>query len=320
MKAALAQWLTTASRPVVHRAPNSGFQAAALRRLLCDIRGVECNESPLLSHFTLDAEANATALHKDGYDTLYSPPEASVKVAHRMWVGGRVSFSGPSDPSGPGSDPSGSSETDGVDDIDIHARVTKVEEKSSGAVFVWTERLLKNAQSHRTLITDSRTHFYKPSETQRTSPMIKHVPLPNVEFTFATPTFDTSPTSVFQYSAITFNSHRIHYDVDYCRNVEKYPDLLVHGPLTATLALDSARDALRTQLAPSSVRIHAFEYKAVSPLLVHTPFRVCGVIRQSAGSDPTQPRIMEVWVVRGTDDGVVMECTVEFSQSNKKTC
>ena len=56
---------------------------------------------------------------------------------------------------------------------------------------------------------------------------------------------------LFRYSALTFNSHRIHYDRRYVTDVEGYPGLVVHGPLIATLLADllrrasSARDASR---------------------------------------------------------------------------
>jgi 3-methylfumaryl-CoA hydratase len=55
------------------------------------------------------------------------------------------------------------------------------------------------------------------------------------------------PDSVllFRYSALTFNGHRIHYDQDYARKVEGYPDLVVHGPLIATLLLRAAAEAGR---------------------------------------------------------------------------
>jgi hydroxyacyl-ACP dehydratase HTD2-like protein with hotdog domain len=38
---------------------------------------------------------------------------------------------------------------------------------------------------------------------------------------------------LFRYSALTFNSHRIHYDRRYVTQVEGYPGLIVHGPLMA---------------------------------------------------------------------------------------
>lgn len=42
------------------------------------------------------------------------------------------------------------------------------------------------------------------------------------------------PVLLFRYSALTGNGHRIHYDMDYVRDVEGYPGLIVHGPLQAT--------------------------------------------------------------------------------------
>ena len=46
---------------------------------------------------------------------------------------------------------------------------------------------------------------------------------------------------LFRYSALTYNGHRIHYDMPYVQDVEGYPGLIVHGPLTATLLMESAR-------------------------------------------------------------------------------
>ncbi|WP_397589099.1 MaoC family dehydratase N-terminal domain-containing protein [Sphingorhabdus sp.] len=45
---------------------------------------------------------------------------------------------------------------------------------------------------------------------------------------------------LFRFSALTFNSHRIHYDLPYAQGEERYRGLVVHGPLTATLLLDLA--------------------------------------------------------------------------------
>lgn len=45
---------------------------------------------------------------------------------------------------------------------------------------------------------------------------------------------ETGSILLFRYSALTFNGHRIHYDVDYCRRIEGYSGLVVHGPLLAT--------------------------------------------------------------------------------------
>jgi 3-methylfumaryl-CoA hydratase len=66
------------------------------------------------------------------------------------------------------------------------------------------------------------------------------------------------PVLLFRYSALTFNSHRIHYDHPYVTGVEGYPGLVVHGPLIATLLLDlAARHLGGNVLKHFSFRGHA---------------------------------------------------------------
>ena len=50
------------------------------------------------------------------------------------------------------------------------------------------------------------------------------------------------PVLLFRFSALTFNSHRIHYDRPWAMEREGYTGLVVHGPLTSTLLIDFARD------------------------------------------------------------------------------
>lgn len=70
-------------------------------------------------------------------------------------------------------------------------------------------------------------------------------------------------TQLFRYSALTFNGHRIHYDADYCRNVEGYANLVIHGPLIATMLAGLAAEAAGRPLGN-------FSYRAVSPSLLGT--------------------------------------------------
>ena len=64
---------------------------------------------------------------------------------------------------------------------------------------------------------------------------------------------------LFRFSALTFNSHRIHYDLPYATAEEGYRGLVVHGPLTATLLLDLAR----RELGDNALKTFAF--RGVSP-------------------------------------------------------
>ena len=75
---------------------------------------------------------------------------------------------------------------------------------------------------------------------------------------------------LFRYSALTFNTHRIHYDRRYATEVEGYPGLVVHGPLIATLLLD-----LLHRSDPAA-QVKRFEFRAASPLFDGAPFTVCG--------------------------------------------
>ncbi|AKV98164.1 hypothetical protein ACP86_19600 [Marinobacter sp. CP1] len=81
-----------------------------------------------------------------------------------------------------------------------------------------------------------------------------------------------SPLLLFRYSAVTFNGHRIHYDHPYTTKEEGYPDLVVQGPLIATLMVQAFVDA-NPDLKP--VRL---SYRGLRPLTVNKPFRVEGRI------------------------------------------
>ena len=75
---------------------------------------------------------------------------------------------------------------------------------------------------------------------------------------------------LFRYSALTFNGHRIHYDLPYVRDEEGYPGLIVHGPLIATLLMD-----LCSRERPNSTLAN-FSYRAICPLFDIEPFSVNG--------------------------------------------
>lgn len=77
------------------------------------------------------------------------------------------------------------------------------------------------------------------------------------------------PVLLFRFSALTFNSHRIHYDRDYAREVEGYPGLVVHGPLQALLLMDLARARLG---AP----VRRFSYRGLAPAFDLAPLFLCG--------------------------------------------
>ncbi len=74
------------------------------------------------------------------------------------------------------------------------------------------------------------------------------------------------PVLLFRYSALTFNSHRIHYDRKYAMEEEGYPGLVVHGPLAATFLSDLVQRSL------PDTQIAEYECRAISPLFDMNPF------------------------------------------------
>ncbi|MBL4612979.1 MAG: hypothetical protein JKY91_04475, partial [Emcibacter sp.] len=65
------------------------------------------------------------------------------------------------------------------------------------------------------------------------------------------------PVDLFRFSAVTSNSHRIHYDVPYATGEEGYPGLVVHGPFTATKLYSHAERQLAAPLKTFSFRASA---------------------------------------------------------------
>ncbi|MEX2222587.1 MAG: MaoC family dehydratase N-terminal domain-containing protein [Candidatus Rokuibacteriota bacterium] len=108
-----------------------------------------------------------------------------------------------------------------------------------------------------------------------------------------------NPVLLFRFSALTFNSHRIHYDRPWAVEREGYPALIVHGPLTSTLLIDFARDHHRGRVFLS------YETQARAPLFDSAPFELRG--RPTADG-----RAAELWAV--TPEGTVaMSARVELT-------
>lgn len=84
---------------------------------------------------------------------------------------------------------------------------------------------------------------------------------------------ELTPTqaTLFRFSALTFNSHMIHYDRMYAQQVEKLPDIVVHGPLTVVLLLQWMHD----YVVPPNRSIRKINYKNLLPLFVDHKLTLC---------------------------------------------
>ena len=142
----------------------------------------------------------------------------------------------------------------------------KVKEGRSGTLVFVTVRheISRGAES---LLVDEHDIVYRDlQKADATAPAPRMAPNDHAWIREIHPT----PVLLFRYSALTFNSHRIHYDFPYVTGVEGYPGLVVHGPLLATLLLD-----LLLRQRPEA-RVTHFEFRAVGPLFDNASFAVCG--------------------------------------------
>jgi 3-methylfumaryl-CoA hydratase len=82
-------------------------------------------------------------------------------------------------------------------------------------------------------------------------------------------TLTPDPVMLMRYSALTFNSHLIHFDQLYTQREEGYRERVVHGPLVAIV--------LARLLTINKVdRLTRFEFRARSPLFVNQPIQFMG--------------------------------------------
>ena len=75
---------------------------------------------------------------------------------------------------------------------------------------------------------------------------------------------------LFRYSALTFNGHRIHYDLPYARDVEGYPGLVVQGPLTATLLVHEAERHILGR------HVSSIHYSGIQPIFAEAELMLAG--------------------------------------------
>ncbi|KAK1625170.1 hypothetical protein BDP81DRAFT_328507 [Colletotrichum phormii] len=74
--------------------------------------------------------------------------------------------------------------------------------------------------------------------------------------------FRWSPVGLFRFSALTFNGHMIHYNEPWTKDIERHPEVVVHGPLNLINMLDYWRDVY----GKDGREARQVTYRAMSPL------------------------------------------------------
>jgi len=234
---------------------------------------------PMLWHWAFFQEpVSADGLGEDGHPARggFLPPADN---RNRMWAGGHLDFVQPLS-------------------IGVQAHRTTtigaVEEKqgrSGSLLFITLNH--EYTQAGQLCVREQQNIVYREPA----------VPKESSDFVVPEPAwcerFHPTPVTLFRYSAVTFNGHRIHYDHPYATDVEGYSGLVVHGPLQATLMLQMFQ-----QQCPGRIP-KAYTYRGLRPLTADEPFNI-------AGADIAADRA-QLWTF--TDRGPAHHAEIQFEEA-----
>ena len=197
-------------------------------------------------------DAPTAQLGPDGHPLRDESPDSflpPVPLPRRMWASSKVAFTAPLKVG---------------DTITRTSKVLSVTAKSGGSgdlVFVDVEHQTNNQDG--AAVREVQSIVYRGAAPAGSAP----VPPPPGPDLFDPTGWDAhrtlTPTEplLFRFSALTFNSHRIHYDLPYATTEEGYRGLVVHGPLTATKLLQLAQAELGDNALAS------FAFRGTSPAI-----------------------------------------------------
>jgi len=225
-RALAARWLATFDRP----AQAGGPMPQGVHFCLCN------PDAPTA------ALGNDGHPARDGTEASFLPP---VPLPRRMWAASAIEFQAPI---GIGAE---------IERVSRIASITPKSGKSGAMVFV--EVVHETRADGALAVRETQTLVYR--EAASADGPLHPPPLGEGRFDAASGDAHRSvlPSEalLFRFSALTFNSHRIHYDLPYARDAERYRGLVVHGPLMASLLLQLATERQGT--------LSRFAFRAVSP-------------------------------------------------------
>ncbi|KAI0797975.1 hypothetical protein C8Q75DRAFT_740221 [Abortiporus biennis] len=220
-----------------------------------------------------------SSLRTDGTDADFCPPEPFTR---RMWAGGSIEWKKPLiiGHKAIASSSIGSVKKKGFE-------MEKEGTTPNPMVFVNQKIEYSHVGSEEVAIEEERSHVYLSAPANsRGVRAVTGLPSPDFSFTYL-----PTPTTLFRFSALTFNGHYIHLDKDYAHQ-EGYSERLVHGPLTALMLLEAL-----SFHAPET-KLKSFEYRARNPLVVSEPVTIYGAWLSN--------RSVQLWAVSGDKEVVGM--------------
>ena len=253
------------------------FEAMVNRRPETVAKGDQLTTCSHWAYFTpLYLQSDLTVQGYPRDQDLFPPIEQSS----RLWLGGRLQFKNVLTVGTPAT---------------RYSTITQFKKEGENQEKVYLSLQHQISTKGSVAIVEDQHFLYRPSSEKgahptRTEPMDID---PDWEK-------NTKPDSIllFRFSALTFNAHRIHYDQDYARNVEGYPNVMVHGPLLLLLALESFRSKYDGKV------LEDVEYELRGPVYLGEQITISG---KSSDNYQTELRIS------GHENNIALKARVKWT-------
>ena len=231
--------------------------AATLNRLDLSQLGEGDAIQPLWSWLYFLPLAPSSQIGPDGHPKRggFLPP---IELPRRMWAGSRCRFHAPLRIG------------DAVERTSTIAKVSEKAGKAGTMVFVTVRHALTGPAG---LVMEEEQDIVFLAIPDRFAPP-EPTTLPPCDWREEVA---VDPVLLFRFSALTFNGHRIHYDRNYASEVERYPGLVVHGPLQAVLLFDAA-----TRHSPDRAPV-SFDFRGLRPLFDFDAVSLNGQVGETGG-------------------------------------
>jgi 3-methylfumaryl-CoA hydratase len=234
---------------------------------------------PMLWHWAFFTPTTRSSdIGSDGHARL---PAAgpTAGLPRRMWAGGQVAASGPL--------------RVGIDAARRTKVVTAVRKAGRSGPLLVVTLAHEIEQDGRAVVTERQDLIFRPGGTAVPTPVPGEMPgAPDGGWA---QDCLLDPVQLFRFSALTFNSHRIHFDREYAATGEGYPGLVVHGPLTALLLVGACQR--------NGGPIRSFSFRASAPHFAGAAFRLLG----TRSGEKAELRAIRC------DGAVAMEATAEYA-------
>ncbi|MCP9757225.1 hypothetical protein EGI26_18855 [Lacihabitans sp. CCS-44] len=144
--------------------------------------------------------------------------------------------------------------------VEKNSFIKEIREKTTAngrMAIVTIQHELRPLSEEKPAIVETQTYILKPITNEELGIGSFTPPEPSIPIlSFLIPNYSIIPdeTLLFQYSALGFNSHKIHLDRNYAQNIEGLPDLVVNGGLATLLMTEFVRNELKLNLSEIKVK------------------------------------------------------------------